>query len=1093
MRAAGNRQLFLFIVALAIPVAVPTLHAQEDEGPHEGGLRKRLEWLNSRFGITEPQERLDAMRQEYEARRAQARRSALAVAGTNWKSLGPTNGAGRVSSIAFHPSDPNTLFVAAATGGVWKSTDRGTTWQPLTDDIGTVSIGAIAVDPTNPDIIYVGTGEADALGLGIGLLKSTDGGRTWSFPATVLSNAFYAISINPANTQELLAATISGAYRSTDGGATWAQVISDKKYLSVTGLSRHPTQPNVVWATTWDADNWCASTQNCSYSSPRLLKSLDGGATWTEKGNGAVFNLPASTTSTAIHRMSLAISPTNPSTMYVLFETSEGQTLTYNPAAYTAHIYKSINEGETWAELRQVSRNSSYLVQHLLSSQGWYNNAIVVSPSNDNVVIAAGTYYTKTTDAGVHWDVLSSSSQLHVDVHQLRYNGTTLWIANDGGIWSSSDDATTVEAHNRGLVIRQYYSLTSDPSHLNRIFAGSQDNGTDRRPDSGGTEWDTVTGGDAFEPTIDANVPSIAYIDVTGRLYRIKDTASKTPTIANVTPYFSPQEPGSTFPVAVVSDPQKPTTLYFGSWRVWRTVNGAETWEPLPTKTSDGSTWPPNGLVRAIAVAPSDSSTLMVAINDLSTLTPSILRSTDGGRTWTDVTSNVRLSPRYLINVAIDSRDPKTAYVTLSGHRPNRVWKTTDGGVTWEARSDGLPPFPAIRLRIDPTDSNVLYCATQVGIFRSTDAGVTWSRFGTGLPNVEVDDISILKDDSSLRIGTYGRGAWELEVPPLPNSPPTVGIASTSPLIISRGATIAFEGSVSDPDSGDTANATWTFPDDWESLPMTPGRSVAHTFYKAGNYPVTLTAVDRHGARSSAFVNVIVSEAFDDCSTPRLIPSNAALPLSFVINNETASLQPSDPAPQCVSRAYDSLWFEFTPPADGTYEFSTCGTSNYSALSIWSGPACGPYVANACSSGPCPSGDGSRMQFTALSGQTVRLQVSKFVSYDAGRSFTLSLSKVDSSGAVPVITSVSAMSGPAAGGTSVTIGGVNFKEPLTLSFGGSMTSVTLIDSEHIAATTPPHVAGTVDITVTDAQGKIATLSGGFTYFGNLPQRRRVVR
>ncbi|PYQ53855.1 MAG: hypothetical protein DMF59_00500 [Acidobacteria bacterium] len=304
--------------------------------------------------------------------------------------------------------------------------------------------------------------------------------------------------------------------------------------------------------------------------------------------------------------------------------------------------------------------------------------------------------------------------------------------------------------------------------------------------------------------------------------------------------------------------------------------------------------------------------------------------------------------------------------------------------------------------------------------------------------------------------------------------------------------TIAFDGSVSDPDIGDTALATWTFPDDWQSVPMTPGRSVNHTFYKAGVYPVSLTAVDTHGARSSAFVNVMIGESFDDCSTPRVIPSNATLPLSIIINNEMASLQGSDPTLQCVLRVYDSLWFEFTSPADGIYEFSTCGTSNYSALSLWNGPACGPYVASACSTGPCASGDGSRMQFTALSGQTVRVQVSKFVSYDAGRSFTLSLSKVDNSATVPMITSVSAMNGPVAGGTSVIVGGANFKEPLTLSFGGSPAAATLIDSEHIAATTPPHAAGTVDIAITDAQGKIGTLSGGFTYFGTLPQRRRAV-
>ena len=519
--------------------------------------------------------------------------------------------------------------------------------------------------------------------------------------------------------------------------------------------------------------------------------------------------------------------------MYVLFETSDSST----------HIYKSTDEGENWGELMQVSQNPNPNVQHMLAGQGWYNNVIVVSPTNESVVIAGGTYYAKSTDAGLHWQGLASSD-LHVDVHQLRFNGSTLWICNDGGIWSSPDEGTSVAAHNQGLVIRQYYSLVSDASHGNRIFAGSQDNGTDRRPDSGGTEWDSVTGGDGYEPNIAANVPSILYVSVSGQLLRLKDAGSKAPVRTIVTPNYPPAEYPWLFAELAV-DPQKPSTLYTGTSRVWRTTNGAETWDPLPTRTTDGSTWSAQAEIRAIAVAPSDGSILMVAIKELSTFTPSIFRSTDGGMTWVDATSNLRITPRWINNVVIDPRDPKIAYAALAGSRANRLWKTTDGGLSWQPRAEGLPPFSAQVVRVDPTDSNVLYCGTLVGIFRSIDGGATWSRFGTGLPNAWVDDV--ISPTSSLRVATYGRGVWELDVP-LSNRPPNVDIAPASPPVISRGSAIAFESSMSDPDDGDTVTGTWTFPDDWQTVPITPGRSVTHTFYRSGIYPVTLTATDNHGS-----------------------------------------------------------------------------------------------------------------------------------------------------------------------------------------------------------------------------------------------------
>src|SRR5262249_14192443 len=458
------------------------------------------------------------VREEYSRRRALESSRGLsteAIPGNTWTSIGPTNGAGRATAIAVHPTLAGTVYIGAAGGGGWKTTDAGRNWGSLTESINDLSVGAVALAPSDPDTIYLGTGEGGlAIDFipGIGFLKSTDAGASWIFPTSVLASQFFRFSVNPGDSQDLVAGTNKGGWRSTDGGSNWTQVIDSVRYPFVTDIVRHPNKPDVLYAATWDGEQWCARSQTCSSSSPRVLKSTDDGMTWTEKSSG----IPLSTPTTLVDRMSLAISQSNPAIIYMataLFDGASG--------VYTSHVFKSSDAGETWNDLPGVAQSSNTNVNRFMASQVWYNNTIVVSPVDPNVVIAGGTLYVRTTDGGNTWSVapfMFTSSSAHVDAHDLRYQGAALYIANDGGIWTSQDDGVTSVARNNNLVTRQYYGVGIDSVNRNRVLGGAQDNGTTRRPDSGGTEWTAVIGGDGFQCGVIDTVPDYSYGTVQGAI-----------------------------------------------------------------------------------------------------------------------------------------------------------------------------------------------------------------------------------------------------------------------------------------------------------------------------------------------------------------------------------------------------------------------------------------------------------------------------------------------------------------------------------------------------------------------------------------------
>lgn len=1069
---------------------------QTDEGCPEQRIAEYLE-RHGDYGRIDPAVMLELSRRTKQAMDSR-RFLPAAIGGNAWKSIGPTNGAGRATALALHPAAAGTLIVGAAGGGAWKSTDGGATWRALTDDIPNLSAGALAYSPSDPSTVYLGTGEGGYAGdfiPGIGLLMSKDGGDSWTLPTSVAATQFYRILVSATDPQDLLAATNSGLLRSTTGqNGPWVPVIRSTPapptpgYGDVTDVVRDPSDAKTLYATTWDRRLWCIrSTKTCSaetnFETPTVMKSTDGGATWLASSSG----LPVSTKSRRVNRMSIAIAPSAPQTLYLATSVFDGDS-----GSEGSHVYKSTDGAATWVEtdLATVTQGS---LNTYLGTQAWYGNALVVSPADPNMVVAGGVIYVRTTDGGKTWSRVLNS--VHVDAHDLRYDPqNVLWIASDGGVWSANDAITQATDHNKGLVTRQFYDLANDPVNRNRVYGGQQDNGTIYRSDAGGTSWSSFSAGDGFACAVVPTAPAIAFSTIQNGVVLRTVTAGSLYRVFELSPPYEKDEL-TPFYSSIRLDPRKPSTIYTASYRVWKSASAGEGWVPLSTKLTGDATWFNDAYIRVIAIAEKDPNVIMVAT---SSPRRKVYRTANGGALWTDVTNN--LPPgRTILKIDIDPRDAQHAFAALAGTSGPSVYMTSDGGNNWQPRATGLPSFSAQTVRFDPTDPNTIYAGTDVGVYRSSDGGMTWNRFGTGMPAVSVYDVDPTADGSILRAATHGRGIWELDITDRTNQPPGVLISAPGGrnVVVTRGASVSFSGFVNDFDDS-TISASWNFPDSWSSLPAQNGTTVTHRFDRTGRYPVGLSAVDPRGGVAAATVEVDVLDPADSCASPSDIPGAGPFPYSVTIDTDLATKEPTDPRLTASCYPYStesSTWLTFTPQTAGSYQFSLCGSDVSAVLIGYTGETCGTFTNSAmCIARPNSNSDcasASSTQTLALeAGQTVRMYATNYFGGDFGN-VTVTVSQ--NSTLSPIVSSVA----PAVGtpGTSVVVCGLGFMSGATVSIGGAPAqNVTFISATTITATVAPNIAGNANVSVTNPDGTTATLKEGFTYeFVPGPPKRRSTR
>ncbi len=668
---------------------------------------------------------------------------------------------GRVTAIAIDPNNSGTIYIGGAQGGVWKSTNGGSGWVPLTDDQPSLAIGAIAIAPNGN--LYVGTGEGNHSGdsyYGAGILKSTDGGKTWvQLGASVFGrSAFTKIIVNPRNPTTIIAATTFGntgsstggiavnpgvpwgVFLSTDAGNSWTLKLTAK--FQASDLAIDPTSASTIYAAVDGA----------------VYASTDNGSTWTgplQEG------LPAPS---KVGRMNLAVSVAPPRTLFAAVEE-----VTPDSNSRGA-LYRSTNGASSWSVVLSPTGPKGGT---FCETQCWYDMVIAVDPTDVNTIYLGGLHLYRSTDGGATWTDLLGQGYIHVDQHALAFSPashSTIYIGNDGGLWSSSNANTCLPSScwtnlNSGLTLTQFQSLAAHPSDKNAFFGGTQDNGT---PIHRGTSsvWTRIRGGDGGWTAFDPKNPRTMY-----HTFQEVDPARSDDgglTWTSIKNGLDTKDKALFYNPMALS-PNNPSKLYLGTYRLYKTANKGENWF-LP---NPGLSFSASGGCRSedciavIAVAPSNEEYVYVA-----TTTGKFFVSRDGGDHFSE--SDRGLPGRRVTKIAIDPRTPEKAYVTVTGFGVGHVFSTGDAGASWSDISSNLPDFPATAITFDPTGA-VLLVGTDIGVYASYDGGAHWSAIGPGLPRVAVFEM-VFAADGTLLAATHGRGVWRAILAAISTEPASAGL-----------------------------------------------------------------------------------------------------------------------------------------------------------------------------------------------------------------------------------------------------------------------------------------------------------------------------
>lgn len=673
---------------------------------------------------------------------------ASATQGQTWTALGPAplsgfgGATGRVAAIVTSPTDPATVYVGGADGGVWRTSDAGATWSPLTDEAATTAIGALALEPGNEQVIYAGTGEANFANhsrYGLGLLKSIDGGATWTLlaPETFGGRCFSRIVIDPASPNRVYAAVTRaggfpemaaakghpgalgprGVFASTDGGATWTHLAGGLPALDATDLAMDPSNPATMYA---------AIGRIFGDPGNGIYKTSNRGATWTRLAGG----LPTAN----IGRISIAVAPGDPNRLYALI------TAASDPVGGGASVlggYRSDNAGATWTAIPVPSIQSTY---------GWFLSVVAVSPTNPDIVFMGGLSLVRSDTAGATWFNVTPP---HVDIHALAFDAAgRLWCGNDGGVHRSSNLGGMWQGFNAGLGTAQFYAgISIHPTDANYVIGGLQDNGSVRRT-ADSLAWGSFLGGDGGWTQLDPRTPSTIWAEFqgTGNLYRSTNGG------ASVVASGSGLTGRNCFLPPYLIHPTDSSIMYYATERVMRSTDGGAAWFPLsPDLTGGGS-----AAIRALTISPSEPSRLYAATND-----GRFLASSDGGATFALRLAGLPGWPRVTREIEIDPRDGRTVYLAGAGFGVAQVRRSTDAGLTWDVLDGDLPDVPVNVLAVDPRGpSPILYAGTDAGLYRSVDEGARWRRYGSGLPRAAVIDVRIDVPRARVVVATQGRGAW---------------------------------------------------------------------------------------------------------------------------------------------------------------------------------------------------------------------------------------------------------------------------------------------------------------------------------------------
>ena len=695
-----------------------------------------------------------------------------------FRALGPGLMSGRISDLAVHPSAEGTWYVAAGSGGVWKTTNAGITWTPIFDAQPSYSIGEITLDPNNPDVVWVGTGENVSgrhVGWGDGVYRSLDAGQTWQAMGLAKTEHIGRILVDPRDSQVVLVAAEGplwsaggerGVYRSSDGGVSWQAVLQIDENTGVTDLEFDPSNPDVIYAAAYQRRRHVWGFLGGGAKSG-LWKSTDNGVSWRPLKTG----LPEGD----MGKIGLATTPANPAIVYATIEAN----------AKERGFYRSLDRGESWEK-----RN-----EYISGGTGpHYYQEIEASPSNADLVYQMDVFLQVTRDGGKTMDYLETGQDKHSDNHALWIdpkNGRHLLVGTDAGLYESFDEGKAWR-HFPNLPVSQFYKIAlNEREPFYDILAGAQDLGTlfgpartMNRDGVRNQDWYVPLGADGYGVAFDREDPNLMYMMFQeGMLFR-KDRRDDEGLLIRpqAAEGDAPERWGWDAPLLV--SPHRSNRIYYGSQRLWRSDDRGDSWQAISADLTQGKArheqkfmgrvWSVDALfdhramskyatTTAISESPVTEGVLAVGTDD-----GLVQLSDDGGETWRR-SAPIRGLPAlsFINDVEFSSVDGSTLFVVADNHKTGDfapyVFESTDRGRSWRSIAGDLPKGTIVwAIQQDQVRPNLLFLATEFGLYFSVDRGSHWLKMG-GLPTIAFRDLKLQRRDGDLVGASFGRGLYVLD------------------------------------------------------------------------------------------------------------------------------------------------------------------------------------------------------------------------------------------------------------------------------------------------------------------------------------------
>jgi len=696
------------------------------------------------------------------------------------RNIGPAINGGRIADIEFHPEDESIWYVAVGSGNVWKTTNDGTTFEPIFDDQTAYSIGSVEVDPNNPNVVWVGTGEnvgGRHVGYGDGVYKSTDGGETWENMGLDDSEHISTMIVHPEDSDVVWVSAQGplwnsggdrGLYKTTDGGENWEKVLGGNEWTGVTDLVMDPRDPDVLYAATWQRHRTKAAYMGGGPGSG-LHKSTDGGDTWSELTRG----IPDSD----LGKIGLAISPQQPDTVYAAITLDRR----------TGGVFMSTNRGETWQ--KQSDAVAGATGPH-------YYQELYASPHHHGTLFLVSAVTRVSEDHGANFGPINMENK-HSDDHAIAFREDDpdyILFGSDGGLYETSDGRETWRFLDN-LPVMQYYKVSVDDAEpFYNVYGGTQDNGSNGGPsrtthENGirNADWFKTLGADGHDSATDPELDNIIYAETQrGGLHRV-DLATRDQVFIKPQPREGEDYERYNWDSPIQISPHAPERLYFASHRVWRSNNRGDSWTPISgdlTRDQERIELPIMGKQRSwdnpwdvlamtnyntitsLAESPEEEGLIYAGTDD-----GFIHVTEDGGDNWREIPlSEIDAVPEtaFINDIRADRFDSDVAYVALDAHKNGDfspyLIKTTDRGETWTSIAGDLPDRHLVwRLVQDHVNPDLLFAATEFGVFFTIDGGDEWVQLEGGAPTIAFRDITIQRSHNDLVAGSFGRGIFILD------------------------------------------------------------------------------------------------------------------------------------------------------------------------------------------------------------------------------------------------------------------------------------------------------------------------------------------